>query len=120
MTRSSDITSFSEVRQNLRKHLTRLKRTGRPLYITTNGQTDAVVLSPRAYDALVGKAETAEHLAAIDRGVEDATAGRVHDFREGIRALTAELGLDEPRNGNAKPRRASARSASKSRRKPAR
>jgi PHD/YefM family antitoxin component YafN of YafNO toxin-antitoxin module len=114
MTRSTDITSFSEVRQNLRRHLNRLKRTGRPLYVTTNGQTEAVVLSPGSYDALVGRAELADSLASIDRGVRDAAAGRVRDARESIRALADGL---EPA-GRARPKRGSA--GSKARRKPAR
>lgn len=93
MTRSTDITSFTEHRQNLREHLNRLNETGRPLYVTTNGQTGAVVLSPSAFDELVGRAELAEQLAAIDRGVEDVKAGRVRDFRDGVRGIADKHGL---------------------------
>ena len=52
MARSTDITSLTEHRKNLRDHFRQVRETGRPLFITTNGETNAVVLSPEAYDAL--------------------------------------------------------------------
>lgn len=94
MTRTTDITTFSDLRQNMRERLDRLKETGRPLYVTSNGEPDAVVLSPGAFDALMEKAELAENLAAIDRGMEDVKAGRVRDFREGIRSIADKHGLN--------------------------
>ena len=42
MPRSSDVTSFTEHRQRLREQLRRAGETGRPLFVTTNGVTDAV------------------------------------------------------------------------------
>jgi len=49
-TRSEDITSFKEHRANLRSHFDRARETGRPLFVTSKGHPDAVVLSPEAYD----------------------------------------------------------------------
>ncbi len=93
MIRSTDITSSTELRQNLRVHLDRLKTTGRPLYITTNGETEAIMLSTATFDELIEKLELAESLATIDRSMEDIKAGRVRDFREGIRSIADKLGL---------------------------
>lgn len=93
MARTTDITTFSDLRQNMRERLDRLKETGRPLSITSNGELDAVVLSPAVRDALMDRAELAENLAAIDRGVQDVSAGRVRDFRDGIRDIAAKHGL---------------------------
>jgi PHD/YefM family antitoxin component YafN of YafNO toxin-antitoxin module len=93
MTRSTDITSFSEYRQHLREHHDRLKQTGRPLYVTTNGETDAIVLSPKAFDELMDKAELAESLREIEEGLEDVRAGRVRPFREAIRDIGRKRGL---------------------------
>ena len=58
----SSSTSLSEYRQRLRDHHAQFQKTGRPLYVTTNGEAAAVVLSPQAYDALADKAELAESL----------------------------------------------------------
>lgn len=93
MTRSTDITSFTEYRQHLRHHLERVQETGRPLYVTTNGKTDAVVLSPEAYDALVGKAELVDTLTALERSAEDMREGRVQSAKAGLQRIAAELGL---------------------------
>jgi len=93
MTRTDDITSFTEHRQNLRAHLRKVAATGRPLYVTTNGRTDAVVLSPEAYDALADKAELAESLAMVERGMEDIRHGRTEPLKPALRKIADELGL---------------------------
>lgn len=93
MSRSTDITSFTEHRKHLRDHLRQVRETGRPLYITTNGETDAVLLSPEAYDALADKAELAESLAMIDRSMEDIVGGRTQAAKPALRRIADELGL---------------------------
>ena len=93
MARSTDITSFTEYRNHLRDHLKRVKETGRPLFVTTNGETDAVVLSPEAYDALAEKAELAESLALIDRGMEDVAEARTQAAKPALKKIADELGL---------------------------
>lgn len=93
MSRSSDVTSFTEHRQNLRDHLRKVRETGRPLYVTTNGQTDAVVMSPEAYDELADKAELAESLAIVDRSMEDIREGRTQPAKPALKKLASELGL---------------------------
>lgn len=90
MTRTTDITNFTEHRQNLREHLNRVKRTGRPLYITSDGVPEAVVLSAKAYDEL---AEVAETLAMIKRSEADIQAGRVLDAKAARTAIAKRHGL---------------------------
>ena len=93
MARSTDITNFTEHRKHLREHLTRVRETGRPLYITTNGKTDAVVLSPGAYDELADKAELAESLVMMDRSMEDICAGQTKPAKPALKKIAYELGL---------------------------
>lgn len=93
MARSTDITSLTEHRKNLRDHFRQVRETGRPLYVTTNGETNAVVLSPQAYDALADKAELAESLAMIDRSMEDIRAGRTQPAKPALERIADELGL---------------------------
>jgi prevent-host-death family protein len=92
MTRTTDITSFTEHRQNLREHFNRIKESGRPLYVTTNGETEAVVLSAKAYDELAERAELLETLAMIQRSEADISAGRVRDAREAVRDIAKKHG----------------------------
>lgn len=93
MARSTDITSFTEHRRRLREHILMVRETGRPLYVTTNGRTDAVVLSPEAYDALADRAELVESLALIDRSVADVREGRTQPAKPALKELADDLGL---------------------------
>ena len=93
MTRSTDITSFTEHRKHLRDHMQQVRKTGRPLYITTNGQTDAVLLSPAAYDSLAEKAELADSLATLEHGMAEARAGRGIAFKDALLKVASDLGL---------------------------
>jgi len=93
MARSTDITSLTEYRRHLRDHLRQVRETGRPLYVTTNGKTDAVVLSPEAYDALADKAELADSLAMIDRSMEDVRDDRARPAKPALLEIASELGL---------------------------
>jgi prevent-host-death family protein len=93
MTRASDITNFTDHRQNLRSHLNRVKSTGRPLFVTTNGETEAVVLSAKAYDELMDRADQAGIQAMLSRSEADLKAGRSHDAKAARGALAAKHGL---------------------------
>ena len=93
MTRSDDITSLSDFRAHLRDHLDHRKETGRPLFVTANGETEAVVLSPAAFDELMDQAELAKSLALIDRSMEDIKAGRTQPAKTALRQIARKLGL---------------------------
>ncbi len=94
MTRTSDITNFTEHRQNLRDHLNRVKATGRPLYITSDGVPEAVLLSAKAYDELADRADLAETLAMIERSEAEFKAGKGMDAREALMDLAKKHGLN--------------------------
>lgn len=87
MTRSTDITSFTEHRRNLRLHLDRVKKSGRPLYVTTNGRTEAVILSARAYDELADRADLAGTLTMLRQSEKDVSAGRVRPAAAALREV---------------------------------
>jgi prevent-host-death family protein len=93
MTRSTDITSFTDFRAHLRDHLDQRKATSRPLFVTTNGETEAVVLSPAAFDELTEQAELAKSLATLDRSMKDVKAGRGQPLKDAVREIAKELGL---------------------------
>ncbi len=93
MARSTDITSSTELRQHLRERLQQVQETGRPLFVTTNGHKDAVVMSAATYDALAEKAALAESLVVIDRSMEDVRANRGDDFKSAIEGIADQLGL---------------------------
>lgn len=93
MVRSSDITSFTDFRNRLRDHLDERKATGRPLFVTTNGETEAVVLSPEAFDTLMDQVELAKSLQMLDKSMADIKAGRTRPAKQAIRDVANKLGL---------------------------
>jgi PHD/YefM family antitoxin component YafN of YafNO toxin-antitoxin module len=93
MIRTTDITSFTDFRSRLRDHLDQRKATGRPLFVTTNGETEAVVLSPSAFDELMDQADLARSLALLDRSMEDIKAGRTRPAKAAIQQIADELNL---------------------------
>ncbi len=93
MVRSTDITGFDDHRAHLRDHLQQVQETGRPLFITTEGRTAAVLLSPDAYDELAEKAELAQSLALIDRNLEHLAEGSTDLAQPALERIARELGL---------------------------
>lgn len=93
MIRTEDITSVTDHRNHLKDHLRQVKATGRPMFITTNGQTEAVILSPAAYDKLAESAELAHSLAMFEQSQEDIKAGRTQMAKQAVDQIAAEFGL---------------------------
>jgi len=93
MTRTTDITSFTDFRTRLRDHLDETKSSGRPLFVTTNGETEAVVLSPAAFDEMMAQVELARSLRLLDRSMDDIKSGRTRGAKDGIRQIASELKL---------------------------
>ena len=104
MNHSADTASFSEHRKHLRRHLEQVRDSSRPLFIATNGETDAVVLSPEVYDALVAKAQLVESLAVIHRSVEDIAQGRTRPVKEALTEIAGDLGLSLGRRRSGRSR----------------
>jgi prevent-host-death family protein len=98
MVRNGDVTSVNNHRDHLAEHLQQVRDTGRPMFITTDGETEAVVLSPTTYDKLAEDAELARSLTMLDRSIDDIKAGRVQDAKQAIDEIAAELGLSLERN----------------------
>ena len=70
---SEGIVPMSEFKSKAAEWLGKLSKTDAPIVITQNGRAAGVLLSPRAYDALL---ERARFIAAVDAGLADAAAGR--------------------------------------------
>lgn len=94
--RAKDIQSLTEHRAHLSENFQYIQETGRPLFVTAKGRAAAVVLSPEAYDLLAEKAELADNMTLINRGLEDVKTGRVRDARSGVRAIAAKHGISLP------------------------
>ena len=79
-----DIQPVSDFRANTADSLRRLRATGRPLVLTQNGRSAAVLLDVASYQALVDENELLRDLHA---GLEDAREGRVTPHADAKAAL---------------------------------
>ena len=59
--RPEDIGSVTDFARNLKSHLKRLKRTGRPELLTVNGRAEVVVQNASAYQRLIEELENLKH-----------------------------------------------------------
>lgn len=72
---AEDIVPVSEFKSQIAEWFRKVAVTGTPVVVTQNGRAAGIVLSPAAYDALT---EQARFVAAVQAGMADADAGRVH------------------------------------------
>jgi prevent-host-death family protein len=72
---SEDIVPVSDFKAQASEWLRRIGESGHPLVITQNGKPAAVLLSPQAFDELMDRIH---FTAAVEEGLADAEAGRVH------------------------------------------
>ena len=83
---NDDIQPVSDFRANTAGTLKRLRETGRPLVLTQNGRSAAVLLDVSTYQALVDENELLRDLQA---GVHDGREGRVTAHAEARTQLLA-------------------------------
>lgn len=91
--RATDITSFKTLRQHLRKLIDQARESGRPLFVTTHGRPDAVLLSPDAYDELAERAAYLEELLGLEAARREVVEGRTRPAREAVLEVAEKLGL---------------------------
>ena len=85
---SEDIVPVSEFKARAAEWLRRVSEDGHPLVITQNGTPAAVVISPEEFDRLT---ERQRLIAAVDDGIADLLAGRVHTHEEVFSELKEHL-----------------------------
>lgn len=91
--RAEDIRPLTEHRANISEDFRRVQETGRPLFITTNGRTAGVLLSPEAYDELADRAAIAEDVAAIRKALNGPKRGRGRDAGQALRDIATKIGV---------------------------
>lgn len=72
---SKDVVTLAEFKSQAPSLLERISNSSQPLLITQNGKPAAVLLSPAEFDRLQEQ-ETARFTTAVNRGLQDADAGK--------------------------------------------
>ncbi len=98
MVLSEDIRSITEFRANATAFIDQVNKTGRPIVLTKNGKSSAVIVDVEEYDEmksdhseLLRIKEEMEIIKDIMIGMEDLKAGRVHSTKEAKRLVLSQL-----------------------------
>lgn len=86
---AEDFVPVSEFKAQAADWLRRIAESGTPVVVTQNGRPAAVLLSPRAFDELT---EQARFVSAVNDGLADVEAGRVHGHDEVLRRVRVRFG----------------------------
>jgi prevent-host-death family protein len=92
----NEVRSLSEFQRNAKRHIDRLKRTGKPQVLTVNGQAEIVVQSAESYQRLLDDAELAQSLRVIGKSLAQAKAGKGRAIRDFLHELAAKHGIELP------------------------
>jgi prevent-host-death family protein len=86
---SENVVPVSEFKAQAADWLKTIASSDAPVVVTQNGRPAAVMLSPKAYDALT---EQARFVAAVNEGLADVDAGRLIDHDAVTARLRARFG----------------------------
>src|SRR5688572_24020210 len=86
---SENFVPVSEFKAQAAEWLRKAGETGAPVVVTQNGKPAGVLLSPQAFDDLT---EQARFVAAVEEGLGDADAGRVHSHAAAVRRMKTRFG----------------------------
>jgi len=85
---SENIVSVSDFKAKAAEMLRTISTSDEPTVITQNGRPAAVVLSPATYDELT---EHFRFVSAVNEGLADADAGRVHAHEDVVAEMKARF-----------------------------
>lgn len=86
---SENFVPVSEFKAQAAEWLRKIGEGGAPLVVTQNGKPAGVLLSPEAYDELT---ERARFVAAVNEGLADVEAGRLHSDEAVSKRMSARYG----------------------------
>jgi hypothetical protein len=70
-----DIQSLTDFQRDAKRHIQRLKRTGKPQVLTVNGRAELVIQDAKSYQKLLHLIERAEAIAAVRDGLKSVKRG---------------------------------------------
>ena len=70
MDMNKNIVSVREMQRNYRKLINQVKETGRPMYLATHSQTEAVLLDINSYEKLQEQANRREDWASVKKTLD--------------------------------------------------
>lgn len=78
----NEIYSLTEFQRDAKTHISRLKKSRKPMVLTVNGRAEVVVQDAKSYQELLDALDHTEALAAIEQGLAEAKEGKGIPARE--------------------------------------
>lgn len=72
---NSDFHPLASFQQETKRHLAKLKKSGRAEVLTVNGRAEAVLLAPEAYDKLMAAAYELDTIKTLRRSISEMERG---------------------------------------------
>ena len=88
-----EVRSVTEFQRNIKDYIGRLKKKKTPLVLTVNGRAELVVQDAESYQEMLDRLERAETVAAVRRGMEQATRGEGIPLEEAEKRLRKKHGF---------------------------
>ena len=90
---TESIETLTNFKRDSTKYLARLRTSGEPLVLTVNGRAAVVLRDAESYQRFMEEFDRLQELA-LQRGLEDVTAGRTRPMREALDELAQKHGID--------------------------
>lgn len=72
----NEIHSLTDWQRDTKRHIERLKQTGKPQVLTINGKAEVIVQDAGSYQELLETIDRLEAIAGIRRGLEEVAQGK--------------------------------------------
>ena len=92
-----ELHSLSDFKRNTSVLVRRLRRSGRPAFLTVNGRPKLVVQAAEAYERLLEIVERAATIEGVRRGLAAFDDGRGVPALEALEAMRKKHGIPRPR-----------------------
>ena len=83
----------TDFQRNAKEYVGKLKDSKTPLVLTVNGRAELVVQDAASYQELLNRVEELETIAAIRLGLQQSREGKAKPARAALNKLGAKLGL---------------------------
>lgn len=90
----SDTRPLADFQRDPKRHIRRLKKSGRPQVLTVDGQEELVVQDAASYRRLLGELEQSQATAGIRRGLRSMRAGSGRPLRQALEELGRKHRID--------------------------
>lgn len=93
MIKLKDIFSLTDFQRNAKKHIARMKKTGKPVVLTVNGKPEVVAMDAATFEKIADKLDLLDSIAILRERIDQADRGETIPWEEAKEQLRRRLKL---------------------------